>query len=336
MNSVSVAVIGAGLAGLACARRLSIDGCRPVVFERQRAPGGRLATRSFEGATFDHGAQYLTVRDSAFREMIAAAAASGTAARWQPDWPGGEQEHAELWVGTPTMNALPRFLARDLDIEYATRVTRLARARGGWTVIDDKGAGVTDFGFVALALPAPEAAALAAMHTPLAERVGAIPMAPCWAVMVGFEGPVQRIADAGFTDDAVLPWIARNGSKPGRHAPDTWVLHASADFSRREFDAPPARVQTKLLERFAGRFGQRLPRILLADSHRWRHARVETPLGEPFLIDPAAGIGFCGDWCLDARGEAAFLSGSSLGAAIGAQLSQIQRSGASGKMRGER
>lgn len=332
MNPVSVAVIGAGLAGIACARRLSGAGHQLRVFECQRAPGGRLATRRFEAAAFDHGAQYLTVREPAFREAIEAASAAGAARRWRPHWPGGDQERAELWVGTPGMSALPRFLAEGLDIEYGSRITSLERARAGWTLIDDRGTGHPYFGFVVLALPAPEAAGLAAAHTPLADRVRAVTMAPCWAVMVAFASPLEGVPDAGFTNDAILPWFARNASKPGRDAPDTWVLHASADYSRREFEAPPARVQQALLGRFAEQLGRTLPGVLLSDVHRWRHARVEAPLGEPFLLDRAAGIGFCGDWCLDARAEAAFLSGD----AIGAGLSETRYSESSGKMRDSR
>lgn len=321
MNPVSIAVIGAGLAGIACARRLSVAGRHLRVFERQRAPGGRLATRRFEAGAFDSGAQYLTAREPEFRRAIEAAHAAGAAERWQPHWPGGEQEQADLWVGTPGMSALPRFLARDLDIEYGARIVRLERMRAGWTLIDDRGAGHPGFGCVVLALPAPEAAALAAIHTPLAERVGAVPMAPCWAVMAAFTEPLEGVPDAAFTGDAILPWYARNGSKPFRDAPNAWVLHASGIYSLREFDAPPARVQQALLDRFAGQLGRSLPGVLLSDSWRWRHARVEAPLGEPFLLDRAAGIGFCGDWCLDARGEAAFMSGDALGAALCAAFS---------------
>ena len=336
MNPAPVAVIGAGLAGLACARRLAAAGCHPIVFESQRAPGGRLATRRFEVAAFDHGAQYLTVREPAFRDVIEAAHAAGAAQRWRPRWPGGEQERAELWVGTPGMSALPRYLAQELDVEYGARITCLERTRSGLTLVDDRGSGHPDFRFVVLALPAPEAAALAAAQTPLAERVRAVPMAPCWAVMVAFDRPLEGVPDAGFSDDPVLPWFARNGSKPGRHAADAWVLHASADYSRREFDAEPESVQQALIGCFAAQTGRTLPRIVLSDGHRWRRARVEAPLGEPFLLDRATGIGFCGDWCLDARGEAAFLSGDALGAAIGAGLAETRAAGASGKMRDSR
>ena len=110
------------------------------------------------------------------------------------------------------------------------------------------------------------------------------------------------------------------------------MLHASAEYSRREFDAPSARVQKTLLTRLSGQLGRKLPAILLSDTHRWRHARVEAPLGEPYLLDRTANIGFCGDWCLDARAEAAFLSGEAAGIAI----SETRHLDSSGKMRDSR
>ena len=99
------------------------------------------------------------------------------------------------------------------------------------------------------------------------------------------------------------------GSKPGREARESFVLHATADWSRVEFEQPAHTVQRALLDRFSEHVGRALPRALVADSHRWRYARVEIPLGEDCLYDPDSGIGFCGDWCLDARAEAAWIVG---------------------------
>ena len=205
MNSASVAVVGAGLAGIACARRLAGAGVQVRVFESQRAAGGRLATRRFEAASFDHGAQYVTVTDLGFRQIVEDAHGAGAAGLWQPDWPDRRREDGELWVGTPGMTALPRYLARGLDIEYGARIVRLERHRRGWALLDDRGSAHVDFGLVVLAMPAPLAAVLAGPHTTLAARVRSIPMAPCWAVMVAFEEPLAGVPDAGFADDPILP-----------------------------------------------------------------------------------------------------------------------------------
>lgn len=331
MIAASVAVIGSGLSGIACARQLTRAGLQPRVFEYQRAAGGRLATRRFEAAAFDHGAQYVTISDPGFRQTIEAAQTAGVVERWRPQWSRADRP-GDLWVGTTGMSTLPRWLAQDLDVEYGARIIRLERGRDGWILVDDRGSAHADFDAVALALPPPVAAMLAAPHTALAERVRSVPVAPCWAAMVAFDRPLDGVPDADLGDDAVLPWFARDGSKPGRETPHAWVLHAGADWSRTAFEQPAARVLQALLERFSERIGRVLPPIALADCHRWRHARVEQPLGEPFLWDRAAGIGFCGDWCLDARAEAAWMSGNALGKA----LSEARLAASSGKMRGSR
>ncbi len=331
MNAVSVAVIGAGLAGLACARRLAEAGVHARVFEAQRAPGGRLATRRFALASFDHGAQYLTATDAGFSRVLQAAAAARAAHRWQPDWPG-RGHPGDLWVGAPAMNALPRFIAEDLDVEYGARIMRIERGRRGWALLDDRGLAHAHFTAVALAMPAPAAAALAGCHTLAAARVRAVPMAPCWAALVAFEAPLEGVPDAGVTGDGILAWYARNSSKPGREPRESFVLHATADWSRVEFEQAAHTVQRALLDRFSEHVGRVLPRTLVADSHRWRYARVEIPLAEDCLFDPDSGLGFCGDWCLDASAEAAWLSGR----ALGALLAEARELTASGKIRGSR
>jgi hypothetical protein len=331
MNAASVAVVGAGLAGIACARTLSGAGVPVRVFESQRAPGGRIATRRFAAASFDHGAQYLTATDPGFREALERAETAGAAARWQPAWPQRDGSET-LWVGTPAMAALPRHLAAGLEIEYGSRILRIERTRGGWALLDDRGAAHSEFAAVVIALPAPAAAELAAGRTPLAARVRLVPMAPCWAVMAAFDAPLAGVADAGFTGDPVLAWFARNGSKPAREARESWVLHASPDWSRVESDAAPEVVQQALLERFANHVGRALPRALVLDAHRWRHARVDAALGEPYLLDGESGLGFCGDWCLEPRAEAAWRSG----VALGSELVRAREAPASGKIRGSR
>ena len=69
-----IAVIGAGIAGIACARTLAQAGHRVTVFEKSQAAGGRMATHYSEYGGFDHGAQYFTVRDARFEKALATAA----------------------------------------------------------------------------------------------------------------------------------------------------------------------------------------------------------------------------------------------------------------------
>ena len=129
---------------------------------------------------------------------------------------------------------LCRASRRDLDVEFVAQIGDSAQPpRKG--ALYDRVRRHADFPAV-LALPAPAAAALAGSRMPLAARVKAVPMAPCWATLVAFDGALPGVPDAGFTPDPMLRWFARNGSKPGREAREAWVLHASPDWSRVEFD----------------------------------------------------------------------------------------------------
>ena len=75
-----VAVVGAGIAGIACARTLMQAGLDVTVFEKSTGAGGRMSTRSSEFGGFDHGAQYFTVRDARFEKALATA--SGLVRPW--------------------------------------------------------------------------------------------------------------------------------------------------------------------------------------------------------------------------------------------------------------
>ena len=56
-----IIIIGAGLAGLACAHRLHQAGHRPIVFEASDVAGGRVRTDEVDGFLLDHGFQvFLT------------------------------------------------------------------------------------------------------------------------------------------------------------------------------------------------------------------------------------------------------------------------------------
>ncbi len=332
MNAVTVAVVGAGLAGIACARRLAESGVHARVFEAQRAPGGRLATRRFATASFDHGAQYLTATDAGFIQVLEGAEAAGAAGRWQPHWPDRERP-GDLWVGVPAMNSLPRFLAQDLDVEYGARIVSLELGRRGWSLLDDRGLAHTDYAAVALALPAPAAAALAGSARSRSPRASG----PCrWrpagrrSSLSTRRSPAFRTRDSRATGS--WPGMRGTAASPGARRATAFVLHATADWSREAFDQPAHTVQRALLDRFSELVGRALPRALVADAHRWRYARVEVPLGEECLYDPQSRIGFCGDWCLDARAEAAWISGRALGAA----LATAREVTASGKIRTSR
>ena len=106
-----------------------------------------------------------------------------------------------------------------------------------------------------------------------------------------------------------LRWIARDSSKPGRPVGETWLLHATAEWSEAHIEATPKVVADTLLRAFA-ELGAPPPEAWTA--HRWRYADTAPPLDACHVWDVDRRIGLCGDWLNGGKVEGAWLSGRSL------------------------
>ena len=304
-----IAIIGAGMAGLACAARLKEGGVSPVLFDKGRGPGGRMATRRAEidGETvrFDHGAQYFTVRDSGFTAAVADWRDAGVVA----DWPAAG---GDAVVGTPGMNAPIRHMAETQDVRWATRVEHIAREDGGWQLSIDGEA--HRFARIVIAVPAEQAAELLAGHRDGWEaRARDSASKPCWAVMAAFREKLP-LGDVFKGDD--VRWAARNSAKPGRDEGEHWVIHASPGWSARNLEMEREEAGQAILSAFfdEAAIAPQSPRHLAA--HRWRYAMTDPAPGEASLWDGEEGIGVCGDWLSGPRVENAWISGDHLAKAI--------------------
>jgi protoporphyrinogen/coproporphyrinogen III oxidase len=69
-GDADVLVVGAGLAGLAAARRLAREGFETLVVEREAEPGGRARTEQWEGCTIELGALFVTPAYRRVRRLI--------------------------------------------------------------------------------------------------------------------------------------------------------------------------------------------------------------------------------------------------------------------------
>ncbi|WP_075216225.1 NAD(P)/FAD-dependent oxidoreductase [Mongoliimonas terrestris] len=316
LEGVAVAVVGAGIAGLTAARKLAKAGAIVQVFEKSRGIGGRLATRRTEGGPIDHGAQYFTAREPAFKAWVARAKLEGAAASWAPRGKDGEDD----WlVGMPGMSGLVTALVDGYKVANEKRVTAIAEADGAMTLTFEDGTTIAGFQRVVVAVPAPQAATLVAPFGAPFERIGEAVMAPCWTLMLALDAPF----DPGFDvvrDQGALQWIARASSKPGRQG-DTLVAQASTAWSREHLEDAAESVTADLLAMLAAAVGP-LPARRYEAVHRWRYALVEKAVGETFLLSSDGRIGVCGDWLVAPRVESAWASGDSLADAMVARTLQ--------------
>lgn len=329
---MTIAVIGAGVAGAACARRLA-DAARAVVlFDKGRGAGGRLSARRAEtplGAVlFDHGGQYITARVPAFVETVSRWGDQGAAAVWDGPFatlsPTGSEPvspSTARWVGAPGMNAVVRAALDGLDARFGAEVEAIEGAARAWRLRLRDGEQAGPFETVVCATPAEQAAPLLAEAAPaLAEQARLAVTAPCWSVMAVFEHPPAALFSAAKVSDSPLAWVARQCGKPGRtrlgEAAEAWVLHASAAWSRAHLEDDAEAVVNALIAAFRERVEAAAP--IWTAAHRWRFAQVEQAVGAPFGLDVQLGLASCGDWRLGPRVELAWTSGDALGRALAA------------------
>jgi renalase len=300
-----IAVIGSGMAGLACARRLTDAGCMPTVFDKGRGIGGRLATRrAAEGRQFDHGAQYITATAPSFTTLLNEAETAGAAALWAD---GSNRPHV---VGTPGMTGLAKYLARGLDIRQGVEVVALHATKHGWRLTLADGAELFDR--VVLTVPAPQVSNLIGPEHPMSREVGGVRLDPCLTLMAAFDPDAPRPFVTRADPDAPLAWIAQDSSKPGRPAPACWVAQASPAWSAAHLELDPEALAALLLPMLCEQLGTEAGAVRYAAAHRWRYARVAVPLGRPFARDASRTLYAGGDWCLGARVEAAWISGDAI------------------------
>jgi predicted NAD/FAD-dependent oxidoreductase len=156
-----VGVVGAGIAGLACAQTLRNNGVDVTVLEKSRGIGGRVATRRIDsGASFDHGAQYFTVTDAIFEKQVKLWCDLGVAGVWHGrivSLQDGEfadlQEPRDRFIGVPTMNAIAQSLALDLDVRNDVTVQAVCLSNGKWQLRDATGTQHGPYDFVISTAP---------------------------------------------------------------------------------------------------------------------------------------------------------------------------------------
>ena len=346
-----VLILGAGLCGLKAAGDLHHAKRRVLVLDKGRGVGGRAATRRWDGVPVDHGAQFFTVRTWAFWSQAARWLAHGVCTPWAEgfhQWKGdgqglrppdpGETGHPR-YACPAGMSALGKSLSHALPpdrLRLGAKVTALRLADDEWgrywrAEIEGASPGeeVPAGRTLLLTCPVPQALALlessgltGQLDADALGELKAVEVAPTLAVLV--RGLALRPEWKGIQlKDHTLSWIGADSDKrhpPGEAQPaadlpveQVFVLHGSAEFSRRWQDGDLEEATRLMVARAGEIVGDWITHLPDRQMHRWRYASV------PHGLDDCAGIRLsragdpalylAGDAFLGAKIEGAFLSG---------------------------
>ena len=143
-----VAVIGGGISGLACGRRLQQLGIDATIFDTgKREVGGRCSSRVVEvnkkQVVLDHSAQYFTAASDLFHaDVVRPLLDKHAIVKWDgpivrvgpsaPATPVAMPDVKPRYAGAEGMASVARALAEGLDVQRPVWVSQLERDGTGW------------------------------------------------------------------------------------------------------------------------------------------------------------------------------------------------------------
>ncbi len=310
-----ILIIGAGLSGLSAANQLVAQGHEVTVVDKGRGIGGRMATRRFAGGTFDHGAQFFTVRSDELKAELDKWQNGNVAAHWFDGYPTPDNrkpgDHHPRFRGESGMTDITKSLAQGLDVRLNTEIVALQRENDVWRAKTATGETFSGDKLL-LTAPVPQSLALLASSgevLPTAARESLQPLSyePCFALLVQLP-QASAIPAPGlfYIEGEPIYWIADNFQKGISSIAGSVTIHSSSTFAKQHYNDDEEHVAALLLEAAKVYLGSE-PREW--QLRRWRYSKPENPLQIGALYVPELNVCFAGDALNGAKVEGAYLSG---------------------------
>lgn len=321
---VDIAIIGAGIAGLTLAHKLK-NVAKVRVFEKAQTVGGRMRSRQYGDFSFDHGTQFFTVRTKHFSDFLRPLKDEGVVDIWRGrfvEFHGNQIHSRRIWdndpihyVGSPNMHAIGYHLAKGLDIFLDNAIVQL-KWDGKWFLVDSNGQEQGPFDWVISTVPSPLTRSLLPASFPYLSSIDACQMSSCYSLMLGFREPLPLNFDAALIKGKDISWLSVNASKPGREGGYTILVHSTNKWS----DAHPKDDDQAVMDYLCAQVQEVIGHdVINADCMQlkhWPHANMKKRQGEKYYLDRNRCLAACGDWCIQGRVEAAFLSAYYLAEAL--------------------
>jgi renalase len=320
------AIIGAGIAGLTAASKMSGEGCKVAVFEKARGTGGRLSskrvtTANGEFMAFDLGCASITGQSEAFSDQLEDWHLKGVVEPWCLD-------HQDLthYVAVPRNSALTRYLGKELECHFSTRVSSIHRVNGIWHIFtienedeDEKLLAMAKN--VIIAAPPAQTFDLLPNGSPLKSEFEKVEVGAQWVMGLEIGNALSGSYPMQYPQSDLIYSISQESRKPGRRdneshsendlGPIILQIQARSDWTSNHLDSSQEEVITALSAELERCIQQPLE-VINAYAHRWLYSCISQGLDtrEGYLWDES-GLGVIGDYFnKDFHGvEAAWLSG---------------------------
>ena len=306
-----IVVVGAGLSGLTAARSLQEKGHKVIVLDKGRGLGGRMATRRIAApdgsvALFDHGAQFFTVRNPVFQQLVDQWIADGIVREWCRGFVADDGH--PRYVANNGMAALTKHIAQGLDVRTSTLVFAVKPCDADpkkWTVVIDDNSRI-DCDAVLMTCPLPQSYSLTVTTgVELPQDLLLTDYDRTIGLLAVLDGPSAVPAPGGLQNsDDVFSWIGDNQAKGISEVPAI-TFHANPTWSLTHWDDSlndGLALITQAAQKYLGD-----AQIVASEYKKWRFATPRKLWPDPYFA--AGTLVFAGDAFAGPKVEGAVLSG---------------------------
>lgn len=317
----TIAVIGAGAAGIGVVYGLRDADVRVVLLEGTTRIGGRLVTRATDTCRVDTAANYITPTDGAMAAVLRNLDMTGLVDIAEPVWthtrdghitPGDpDRQDAHKWTYTTGIHTFAHRVLSTTNqpVRLGHSVASLHETPSGWDITREDGSRILTATSIVCTPPAPETARILGESTSTAielpELVGAIQAGSYRSIItcvLGYSQVLDREFYASVNTDRNHPigWVSREACKPG-HVPSgecVLVVQMAPTWSARRISSPDEDILRETTREVAELFGEDW-----LDSPDWAWCdRFPTALPNTNVTTDAfesagdAGLFFAGDW----------------------------------------
>lgn len=315
---MKVAIVGAGVSGLAVAWRLKKAGIPYTIFEKSSKVGGRVSTVAQDGFLWDDGATSIAPRGKSLESVLLNELSTEDLVRIEkPIW-----VHDALRVssGAVTHNRVPRYtystgivelanrLAVHDNLKTQTEVEEISVTKEGYVIHDEL------YTHLVLALPLPLTSQLLwtiEENRPLSN----VSYRACISIMLGFgserpDVPYHAIIDPEHSHP--LTWLSVESEKSPGRAPEgksAMVMQLSPRFSKDNFDKNDDFIVSTALSFAKHLFGNEYSVAEVSNVKRWKYSQPENLARFEAVNQPGSKILIASDGLLGGRIEEAFECG---------------------------
>ena len=294
MNEKKIVVIGAGVSGLLCGKRLAEAGHSVLILDKGRNIGGRLSTRRTDGAVFHHGASSLPDFYS-HKELPE----FGLEIFKRAEKEKIIQRKGNLFEPINSVADFVNYCGANLNIQESCEAISLN--------VQKKTIGIqcrgrvyenTPYDILILSIPPHQAKTL--INKQINEFDGlleSVQMRSSAAALFSFDLNPKPIKDKHFSNEKIHIHVENNRFKCKQQL-FCLTVHTREPFARKVVKTNKNEIKEILLKELSDAIPFSLPKPTYEAGHRWLYGFTGRSLGKSFLFYNEENVGICGDWCL--------------------------------------